>query len=710
MGRLDLPDGKEIRQRQPDGAGGWKWKLDGARRVVWRLPDVLRAGVVFVCEGEKAAERLNEELQRAGYFGDYVATTNAQGAGKWQNDFSAAFDAASGVGVIPDFDGPGDAHSETVCASISARGKAGKVARLDLPNLPEKGDVCDYFDAGGTLDNLLALWEDCGAWTPHDGESSATEATKARAAEAFKALPLAPDFPPFEAARVPVPLLRTERGAPDFDGRQLVEVLYPHWDSASLLTHVAMGKRAGDALGGVLRYIPALGWLWFDGKKWTLDDKASTGAAAGVAALSERVRAEGAALFHLAGLLAQCGRVPDAEAMGRAATLQLRHTKQVEARGFIEGALSFAAAHPALRSTVETFSVRPFVLGFSNGVWDKGEFRPHRREDFLLHVCPVDFEALADRHEWEAVLERMTGGDVAFARNLQDVAGYVLAGAPNLRTLPWLYGPKGTGKSTFAELLQTVLGEQSAQIDTRALDGSDSRERLGASLWNRRLAVCSESGNKKLDKELLKTLSGGDRLPVRQLYKEAFTTIPRHVLVMVSNDAPKLDAYDPALKDRVMALPFEHPMDDGPHFELTSADGAPLARLEAARVDPTSSLVLGFTAWALDGLARVHRTQSIERAPSVVAATAKFWSDTDTLTPFWEALGDEQFDALNAKGLTKTELRRIYDLWCEEEGARPVGRHEWARACESHGLEDCWLYFSGATQKRGWRFKTPTIR
>jgi P4 family phage/plasmid primase-like protien len=489
----------------------------------------------------------------------------------------------------------------------------------------------------------------------------------------------------------------------------LVELLYPHWDCVSLSTHVAMGKRAGDALGGALRYIPALGWVWFNGKKWTLDDKAATAAGARVAALSDRIKSEGAALYRLASGLAQTGRAPDAEAMGRAAGLHLRHAKQAEARGFVDGALFFAAAHPAIRSTVDTFDARPFVLGFQNGVWDRGEFRAHRREDFLLHLCPVSHDFGADRHEWEAVLERMAGGDAAFARTLQDVAGYVLAGAPNLRVLPWLYGPKGTGKSTFAELLQTVLGDQSAQIDTKALDGGE-RERLGAALWNRRLAICSESGNKKLDAELLKTLSGGDRLPVRQLYKEAFTALPRHVLMMVANDAPRLDAYDGALKDRVMALPFEHSMDEGARLELTGADGSTLARLEAARIDPASPLVMGFTAWALDGLARVHSRQSIERAPCVVAATAKFWSDTDTLTPFWESLEAAQLGALDGHGIPKGELRRAYEQWCEDEGARPLGRSQWARACESHGLEDGWLFRSNAQQTRAWRFKTKRNR
>ena len=37
-------DPKEFRQRRPDGNGGWFWRLDGTRRVLYRLPELLAAG------------------------------------------------------------------------------------------------------------------------------------------------------------------------------------------------------------------------------------------------------------------------------------------------------------------------------------------------------------------------------------------------------------------------------------------------------------------------------------------------------------------------------------------------------------------------------------------------------------------------------------------------------------------------------------------
>ena len=503
------------------------------------------------------------------------------------------------------------------------------------------------------------------------------------------------------AEEIPAPALRTERGAAEYESGQLVKLLCPLWQCAALSTQSAHAERIKDGAGADLRFCASLGWLTFDGRQWQRDDRNATQTANRVKSLSQTVQSEGAALYKMAGTLAQSGRAGDAEAMAKAATAHTRHAKQAENKGFVDGALHFLAGDFAVRCDAQTFDQKPWILGFQDGVWDYGKWRGHRRDDYFLHLSPVSIGGRAgdrdgaDRREWLTVLSRMTGDDADFARTLQDAAGYILSGASHLRFLPWLYGPKGTGKSTFAELLQTTLGKMAASVDPQKLQGDGARERLGADLWNRRLAVCGEAGNQKLEPELLKTLSGSDLLPVRFLYQEAFDAVPRHVLLMVSNDAPRLDAHDDALKDRVFALPFTHKLDAGGRLELSGG-----ARLEAVRKDPKSALVRGFAAWALDGLARVHKAQEIYKAPCIARATEQFWADTDPLTPFWETVNCADLRA----GIPNGDLRGLYEKWCEVEGLRATIRGKaWAKACEAHGLE---AFRTNKT--RGWRVKSVT--
>lgn len=484
-----------------------------------------------------------------------------------------------------------------------------------------------------------------------------------------------PTFADVPAHEIPPPALQIgEKSA--YDEFQLRAMLYPFWTCVSLQTEAAHAERAAHYIGADVFFCPELGFLHYQDKRgfWRQDDKDGTLTAAKLKALAPIIRHEAAALLRFAATLAAAGRDGDARPMSRAANDLLTHSKQVEKQSFLTGAAKFLAAER--HAEISDFAPVAWKFAFKNCVFDSGQWRAARRDDLLLHVSPVEMNSRADRREWCALLNRITGGDGLFARTLQDAAAYALSGASSLRAILWLFGPKGTGKSTFAELLQTLLGEAAATIDTALLQETSSRERLGAQLVFKRAAFVSEAGNKRIEAELLKTLSGGDRLSVRFLYREAFTAKPSHVLILAANDAPKTDAYDDALRERVMALPFVHPLRDGEPLRFAGHK-----RVETARQDPNSPLLKGFAAWIGEGLERLFETQEIFRAPAVEATTAKFWADTDELTPFWETIAEDELRA----GIANGELRGRYEKWCDTEKMRPLKGKSWARAVGPDG-------------------------
>lgn len=152
---------KSFSQRRPDGDGGWDYHLNGVRRVLYRLPDVLqgvREGRWIVnVEGEKDADRLASL--------GFVATCSPMGAGKWQDEFSECLRDAK-VAIIPDNDTPGRKHAEQVARSVSP--VVAKVVVLELDGLPDKGDVSDWLDRGGTDKELKARIGSKTTWEPGD--------------------------------------------------------------------------------------------------------------------------------------------------------------------------------------------------------------------------------------------------------------------------------------------------------------------------------------------------------------------------------------------------------------------------------------------------------------------------------------------------------------------------------------------------------------
>lgn len=158
---------KKFLQRRPNRSGGWAWDLRGVRRVLYRLPELVVApnGRVHVTEGEKDADRLARE--------GLIATTNSGGAGKWRKEYAEALQGREVV-ILPDNDEAGRKHAQQVARSLHGVARCVKV--VELPGLPQKGDVSEWLDAGHNAEELNALAEAVPEWQPQAGSEEGKRA------------------------------------------------------------------------------------------------------------------------------------------------------------------------------------------------------------------------------------------------------------------------------------------------------------------------------------------------------------------------------------------------------------------------------------------------------------------------------------------------------------------------------------------------------
>ncbi len=202
---------KRFSQRRPDGSGNWVWGLSedeyvqSARgdwykvdektpttktrrkfgecpRVLYRLRELLATDpstLVFIPEGEKDVERLRSL--------GLVATCNAMGAGKWRDEYNEPLRARAIV-IVEDNDKAGREHALQVARSL--HGVATSVKVLRLSGLPDKGDVSDWLDAGGTVEQLLEIVAHCPEWSPASEATSVT-AEPAEESEAKRSIAIA---------------------------------------------------------------------------------------------------------------------------------------------------------------------------------------------------------------------------------------------------------------------------------------------------------------------------------------------------------------------------------------------------------------------------------------------------------------------------------------------------------------------------------------
>jgi hypothetical protein len=145
---------KDFRQRKPDGAGGWLHSIGNVRRVIYRLPQLLKSPLdqfVYIVEGEKDVERL------AG--NGLIATCNPQGAGNWRHVDECARKALRGrhLVIIADADKAGREHAHAVAEW--AINVAATIRVLELYKDDSKRDVSDWLDEGHTASELQQIAE-----------------------------------------------------------------------------------------------------------------------------------------------------------------------------------------------------------------------------------------------------------------------------------------------------------------------------------------------------------------------------------------------------------------------------------------------------------------------------------------------------------------------------------------------------------------------
>ena len=146
-----------------------------AQLVLYRLPELLAADPsvpVHLGEGEKDVDRLRAL--------GLTATCNPMGAGKWREEYNNYLQGRVVV-ILPDKDDAGRAHAQKVARSLHSIAASIKI--VELPGLPAKGDVSDWLDAGGTVEQLQALVEVASEFDPATTPAPGAQTTASKGAK-----------------------------------------------------------------------------------------------------------------------------------------------------------------------------------------------------------------------------------------------------------------------------------------------------------------------------------------------------------------------------------------------------------------------------------------------------------------------------------------------------------------------------------------------
>lgn len=193
---------------------------------------------------------------------------------------------------------------------------------------------------------------------------------------------------------------------------------------------------------------------------------------------------------------------------------------------------------------------------FKNGVLDvkTGELSEHSPDYILLNKIPHDYDPEAYSEVCDRTLDKISCNDPEVRALLEEVAGYTMYRRNELRKAFILIGDKANGKSTFFDMINTMLGS----ANTTALDLKELSDRFKTAEAAGKLAIIGDDiGDEFIpNPSIFKKLVSGDRINAERKGKDPFDFDNYSKLLFSANNIPRIKDKSGAVIDRLIIVPF----------------------------------------------------------------------------------------------------------------------------------------------------------
>jgi putative DNA primase/helicase len=235
---------------------------------------------------------------------------------------------------------------------------------------------------------------------------------------------------------------------------------------------------------------------------------------------------------------------------------------------------------------------------------------------------------------------------------LQRWFGYSMLGLTNEQALAFFFGMGANGKSALVDLMARVMGSYAATAKIESLtgqnrkSGSDATPDLIAIVAARMVRAAEPEKGVQWQEGLIKQLTGGEPILVRQLNMPFFETTPKFKLTISGNDAPDIRGMDDGIWRRLMIVPFE--------VQIPKEDRDPLI------VQRMMAEASGILNWMVEG-ALQYLEQGLSPPAQISQATQDLRADADPYGKFLESCCVVSGDARDS--IASADLKNAFAYW-----------------------------------------------
>lgn len=312
-------------------------------------------------------------------------------------------------------------------------------------------------------------------------------------------------------------------------------------------------------------------------------------------------------------------------------------------------------------------------IAFKNGIYDLDTDELIDFDSNIIITNKINFEYNPGAYSEVAdkALNKLACGDENIRLLLEEVIGYCFYRRNELRKSFILTGDKANGKSTFLDMIKTLLGDE----NTAALDLKELGDRFKtAELFGKLANIGDDIGDEFIaNPAVFKKLVSGDRVNVERKGRDPFDFNNYSKLLFSANSIPRIKDKSGAVIDRLIIVPFDA------RFTKDDPDYDPYIKYKLRQNDSMQYLIkIG-----LEGLKRVLENRGFTTSEKVQKELEEYEENNNPILGFFK-----EIEIDNIENECTKDVYRKYNEFCLANNFTPMSNIEFSKKINKQfGLE-----------------------
>lgn len=294
-------------------------------------------------------------------------------------------------------------------------------------------------------------------------------------------------------------------------------------------------------------------------------------------------------------------------------------------------------------------------IAFKNGVLNvlDGSFQPFNPDMVLKNIIPWDYNPAAESEIVDSVMDKISCGDDEIKDLLEECVGYCFFRKNELGKAFILTGDGANGKSTFIDMIKTMLGDD----NITSLDLKELGEKFqNAELFGKLANLGDDIGEEFIaSSSVFKKLVTGERIQVQRKGQDPFEFNNYAKMIFSANSIPRIKDRSGGLRRRMIIVPFDAT------FTKADPDYRPFIKYELREQEAVERLIV----LGIQGLQRILENNAFTVPKKAADALAEYEKENNSIVSFIEEYGIENFENNETK-----DIYNAYGTFCLDNGLK----------------------------------------